>query len=90
MHEVIDTCAHVCVCQACVRVSGMCVPVCECVCTHVCVCAPTQVINETHENPLYLPGYSLGPNLVAQPDLELAVKDADCIILCAPHQFVHR
>ncbi len=74
---------HVCVCQACVYL-------CVNVCVRMCVCAPTQVINETHENPLYLPGYSLGPNLVAQPDLELAVKDADCIILCAPHQFVHR
>ena len=29
------------------------------------------MINETHENPKYLPGYSLGANVVAYPDLEV-------------------
>ncbi|PNG99890.1 Phosphoserine phosphatase, chloroplastic, partial [Tetrabaena socialis] len=49
----------------------------------------TEVINETHENPHYLPGVSLGPNVRAEPNLEAAVKDADLIIFCAPHQFMH-
>ncbi|PNH08421.1 Glycerol-3-phosphate dehydrogenase [NAD(+)], partial [Tetrabaena socialis] len=49
----------------------------------------TEVINETHENPRYMPGVSLGPNVRAEPNLEAAVKDADLIIFCAPHQFMH-
>uniref|UniRef100_A0A7D7QY02 Glycerol-3-phosphate dehydrogenase [NAD(+)] n=1 Tax=Chlamydomonas raudensis TaxID=284013 RepID=A0A7D7QY02_9CHLO len=48
----------------------------------------TDIINETHENPKYLPGTLLGDNVVANPDLISAVSDADVIILCAPHQFV--
>eukprot|EP00199_Chlamydomonas_sp_CCMP681_P002344 CAMPEP_0119107598 /NCGR_PEP_ID=MMETSP1180-20130426/11493_1 /TAXON_ID=3052 ORGANISM="Chlamydomonas cf sp, Strain CCMP681" /NCGR_SAMPLE_ID=MMETSP1180 /ASSEMBLY_ACC=CAM_ASM_000741 /LENGTH=420 /DNA_ID=CAMNT_0007093113 /DNA_START=27 /DNA_END=1285 /DNA_ORIENTATION=+ len=49
----------------------------------------TEIINETHENPKYLPGVDLGYNVKAIPNLLEAVKDADCIILCAPHQFLH-
>ncbi|KAG1681299.1 hypothetical protein FOA52_007345 [Chlamydomonas sp. UWO 241] len=48
----------------------------------------TDIINETHENPKYLPGTQLGNNVVANPDLLSAVADADVLILCAPHQFV--
>ncbi|GBF87939.1 glycerol-3-phosphate dehydrogenase [Raphidocelis subcapitata] len=48
----------------------------------------TDVINEAHENPKYLPGVSLGPNLVADPELLSTVADADVIIFCAPHQFM--
>jgi glycerol-3-phosphate dehydrogenase (NAD+) len=48
------------------------------------------VINERHENPKYLPGVGLGENVRAVPDLVEAVNDADCIVLCTPHQFVHR
>ncbi len=48
-----------------------------------------QVMNETHQNPLYLPDIDLGANVVAVPDLVETVRDADCIVLCAPHQFVH-
>ncbi len=49
----------------------------------------SEVINETHENPKYLPGVSIGPNAVAVPDLASAVEDADVLVFCAPHQFVH-
>ncbi|KAG1665202.1 hypothetical protein FOA52_002603 [Chlamydomonas sp. UWO 241] len=48
----------------------------------------TDIINETHENPKYLPGTLLGDNVVANPDLVSTVADADVIIMCAPHQFV--
>jgi hypothetical protein len=48
----------------------------------------TEVINETHENPKYLPGISLGDNVIADPNLENVVKDADIIVFCAPHQFL--
>ncbi len=48
-----------------------------------------QVINDTHENPAYMPGIDLGSNVVATPDLSEAVKGADAIVLCVPHQFVH-
>jgi glycerol-3-phosphate dehydrogenase (NAD+) len=48
-----------------------------------------QVINETHENPRYLPGVHLGSNVIAEPDLATAVSGADLIIICAPHQFLH-
>jgi glycerol-3-phosphate dehydrogenase len=46
------------------------------------------VINTSHENPKYLPGISLGSNVIADPNLESTVKDADIIIFCAPHQFL--
>ena len=48
----------------------------------------TQLINEVHENVLYLPGISLPENLVATPDLLSAVADADILVFCLPHQFV--
>ncbi len=48
-----------------------------------------QVINETHENPAYMPGVDLGSNIKATADLTEAVRDADAIVLCVPHQFVH-
>lgn len=48
----------------------------------------TEVINSRHENPKYLPGISLGSNVVADPDLESTVADADILIFCAPHQFI--
>jgi glycerol-3-phosphate dehydrogenase (NAD+) len=48
----------------------------------------TEVINERHENPRYFPGIDLPENLVACPDIEEVVKDADVIIFCVPHQFM--
>ncbi|KAG2492528.1 hypothetical protein HYH03_009193 [Edaphochlamys debaryana] len=49
----------------------------------------TEVINTTHENPRYFPGYSLGANVTAVPSIEEAAKDADLLVFCAPHQFMH-
>ena len=49
----------------------------------------TDKMNELKENPKYLPGVKYGDNVVANPSLEDAVKDADLIIFCTPHQFVH-
>ncbi|MCO5566450.1 hypothetical protein L7F22_020127 [Adiantum nelumboides] len=48
----------------------------------------TDVINATHENVKYLPNIMLGFNVVADPDLHNAVKDATMLIFVTPHQFV--
>ncbi|KAK4282302.1 hypothetical protein QN277_013697 [Acacia crassicarpa] len=48
----------------------------------------TDVINGTNENVKYLPGIKLGKNVVADPDLENAVKDANMLVIVTPHQFV--
>ncbi|KAL5991119.1 hypothetical protein ACLOJK_012025 [Asimina triloba] len=40
------------------------------------------------ENAKYLPGIKLGKNVVADPDLEHAVKDANMLVFMTPHQFV--
>lgn len=48
----------------------------------------TEIINTEHENVKYLPGYKLPENVVAIPDLIEAVKGADILIFCVPHQFL--
>ncbi|XP_014491194.1 glycerol-3-phosphate dehydrogenase [NAD(+)] [Vigna radiata var. radiata] len=48
----------------------------------------TDVINKTNENVKYLPGIKLGKNVVADPDLVNAVKDANMLVFVTPHQFV--
>ncbi|KAL5991127.1 hypothetical protein ACLOJK_012033 [Asimina triloba] len=48
----------------------------------------TDAINRTNENVKYLPGIKLGKNVVADPDLEHAVKDANMLVFVTPHQFV--
>ncbi|KAK4779360.1 hypothetical protein SAY86_006888 [Trapa natans] len=48
----------------------------------------TDVINKTNENVKYLPGIKLGKNIVADPDLENAVKDANMLVFVTPHQFM--
>ncbi|KAL0424246.1 UNVERIFIED_CONTAM: Glycerol-3-phosphate dehydrogenase [NAD(+)] [Sesamum radiatum] len=48
----------------------------------------SQVINRTNENVKYLPGIKLGKNVVANPDLESAVKDANLLVFVTPHQFM--
>jgi len=50
----------------------------------------TDKMNELKENPKYLPGVKYGDNVKANPSLEDTVRDADLLIICAPHQFVHR
>lgn len=49
----------------------------------------TEKMNELKENPKYLSGVKYGDNVVANPDLIACVKDANLIIFCTPHQFVH-
>ncbi|KAE8676766.1 Glycerol-3-phosphate dehydrogenase [Hibiscus syriacus] len=48
----------------------------------------TDVINRTNENVKYLPGIKLGKNVIADPDLENAVKDANLLVFVTPHQFM--
>ncbi|XP_044359853.1 glycerol-3-phosphate dehydrogenase [NAD(+)] isoform X1 [Triticum aestivum] len=48
----------------------------------------SESINQAHENCKYLPGIKLGTNVIADPDLESAVKDADMLVFVTPHQFV--
>jgi glycerol-3-phosphate dehydrogenase len=40
----------------------------------------SDVINSRHENPKYLPGISLGSNVIADPDLESAVSECGCVL----------
>lgn len=48
----------------------------------------SKVINETHENPKYLPGCKLPDNVVANPDPVDAVKGATMLVFVLPHQFI--
>ncbi|CAI9111158.1 OLC1v1011309C2 [Oldenlandia corymbosa var. corymbosa] len=48
----------------------------------------SEVINQINENVKYLPGIKLGKNVVADPDLEHAVRDANMLVFVTPHQFV--
>lgn len=48
----------------------------------------TDIINTRHENVKYLSGIQLPHNLVAEPDVIEAVKDANILIFVLPHQFL--
>ncbi|KAJ8750224.1 hypothetical protein K2173_014139 [Erythroxylum novogranatense] len=48
----------------------------------------TDVINRTNENVKYLPGIKLGRNVIADPDLDNAVRDANMLVFVTPHQFM--
>ncbi|ODV61203.1 glycerol-3-phosphate dehydrogenase (NAD(+)) GPD1 [Ascoidea rubescens DSM 1968] len=50
----------------------------------------TEIINTKHENVKYLPDIKLPENLIAQPDIAVAVKDSDLIVFNIPHQFLKR
>ena len=50
----------------------------------------TQLINGLHENVKYLPNIDLPKNIVANPDVADAVKDATILIFNLPHQFIGR
>eukprot|EP00288_Rhodomonas_lens_P013836 CAMPEP_0177710606 /NCGR_PEP_ID=MMETSP0484_2-20121128/11424_1 /TAXON_ID=354590 /ORGANISM="Rhodomonas lens, Strain RHODO" /LENGTH=461 /DNA_ID=CAMNT_0019222297 /DNA_START=45 /DNA_END=1430 /DNA_ORIENTATION=- len=50
----------------------------------------TEIINTEHENTKYLPGIKLPENIIAVPDVGEAVKDADVLIFCLPHQFLDK
>ena len=49
----------------------------------------TEIINQDHENIKYLPGIKLEENVVAYPNLDDVISEADIIVFCVPHQFVH-
>ena len=48
----------------------------------------TEVINGEHENVKYLPGIKFTENVVADPDVTSAVKDATMLVFVLPHQFL--
>uniref|UniRef100_A0A7S0Q4K2 Glycerol-3-phosphate dehydrogenase [NAD(+)] n=1 Tax=Coccolithus braarudii TaxID=221442 RepID=A0A7S0Q4K2_9EUKA len=48
----------------------------------------TEVINELHENVIYLPGIQLPPNIVAEPDIKKCVTGASMMVFVIPHNFL--
>jgi glycerol-3-phosphate dehydrogenase (NAD+) len=50
----------------------------------------SYIINHLHENIKYLPGVQLPTNLIANPSIEEAVKDATILIFNLPHQFIRK
>ena len=48
----------------------------------------TEVINELHENPIYLPGIPLPESIVATPDIKDCVTDASMMVFVIPHNFL--
>lgn len=50
----------------------------------------SELINKVHENVKYLPGITLPPNVVANPDLPNSCKDSTILIFVLPHQFIAR
>ena len=48
----------------------------------------TELINGLHENVKYLPDIKLPRNIVANPDIADAVKDASILVFNLPHQFI--
>lgn len=47
-----------------------------------------DIINETHQNPKYLPGIDLPDNIVATPNIREAVAGAHVLVFVMPHQFI--
>ncbi len=47
-----------------------------------------ELINETHENPKYLPGIALPHNIRAVSNIREVVANAHVLIFVMPHQFV--
>lgn len=48
----------------------------------------TTIINTHHENVKYLPGIRLPDNVIANPDLISAARDATILVFNLPHQFI--
>ncbi|KAF3930908.1 hypothetical protein ABW19_dt0206558 [Dactylella cylindrospora] len=48
------------------------------------------LINQLHENVKYLPGIPLPENVIADPSILSAVKDASLLVFNVPHQFVSK
>ena len=44
----------------------------------------SAAINEHRENPDYLPGYSLAPNITAFSDLGEAISDVEAVVMGVP------
>ncbi len=44
-------------------------------------------VNQTHENPHYLPGYSLNENVVAFHDMQKAVENSEVIFVAVPSAY---
>lgn len=49
----------------------------------------TDIINNDNENVKYLPGFKIPSNVVAEPDLAKACKDATLLIFVLPHEFIN-
>eukprot|EP01068_Selenidium_serpulae_P008694 Selendium_serpulae@DN5051_c0_g1_i11.p1 len=50
----------------------------------------SDVINETHENPKYLPGVTLPSNFKGVPDIVKAAEGATLLVFVLPHQFIEK
>jgi glycerol-3-phosphate dehydrogenase (NAD(P)+) len=50
--------------------------------------ALVTVLNERHENPVFLPGVVLDPQIAATADLAAATAGADAVLLAVPAQFL--
>ncbi|KAL7677114.1 hypothetical protein ACOME3_003360 [Neoechinorhynchus agilis] len=50
----------------------------------------SDIINEDHENPKYLPGFKIPDNVVAMTDLVDVARQSDIFIIVIPHQFLVR
>ena len=48
----------------------------------------TEVINEKHENVIYLPGITLPTSIVATPDIKDCVTGATMMVFVIPHNFL--
>lgn len=48
----------------------------------------TDIINEEHTNPKYLPNVTLSHNVVASSDLQSVCRDASLLVFVVPHQFL--
>ena len=48
----------------------------------------SDIINTKHENVKYMPNVKLPTNIIADPDLASATKDANVLIFVLPHQFL--
>ncbi|KAF2141769.1 uncharacterized protein K452DRAFT_287728 [Aplosporella prunicola CBS 121167] len=50
----------------------------------------SALFNEIHENIKYLPGITLPKNVIANPSLVDAARDATLLVFVIPHQFISR
>ena len=50
----------------------------------------TDEVTAAHENVKYLPGIKFTENVIADPDVTSAVKDATMLVFVMPHQFLAR